>query len=157
MTRFEIFCTSRPQDLSRRCMQGASRPLSLGTFGISGCLPLALAGRSPFTARRRIKSSTKCCMAKPGSHKAERLGMRVVLQDERYSSQTCPACNKRNKPQGRGYRCGCGFRFHRDGVGAVNLRRTYLGLGPVVGVMASPIGLRFQPHALSPTAARSAL
>jgi putative transposase len=89
--------------------------------------------------------------------KAERLGMRVVLQDERYSSQTCPACNKRNKPQGRGHRCGCGFRFHRDGVGAINLRRTYLGLGPVVGVMASPIGLRFQSHALSPTAARSAL
>jgi putative transposase len=91
------------------------------------------------------------------TYKAERLGMRVVLQDERYSSQTCPACNKRNKPQGPGHRCGCGFRFHRDGVGAVNLRRTYLGLGPVVGVMASPIGLRFQPHALSPTAARSAL
>jgi len=91
------------------------------------------------------------------TYKAERLGMRVVLQDERYSSQTCPACNKRNKPKGRGYRCGCGFRFHRDGVGAINLRRTYLGLGPVVGVMASPIGLRFQPHALSPTAARSAL
>jgi putative transposase len=91
------------------------------------------------------------------TYKAERLGMRGVLQDERYSSQTCPACNKRNKPQGRGHRCGCGFRFHRDGVGAINLRRTYLGLGPVVGVMASPIGLRFQPHALSPTAARSAL
>jgi putative transposase len=91
------------------------------------------------------------------TYKAERLGMRVVLQDERYSSQTCPACNKRNKPKGRGHRCGCGFRFHRDGVGAINLRRTYLGLGPVVGVMASPIGLRFQPHALSPTAARSAL
>jgi putative transposase len=89
------------------------------------------------------------------TYKAERLGMRVVLQDERYSSQTCPACNKRNKPKGRGHRCGCGFRFHRDGVGAVNLRRTYLGLGPVVGVMASPIGLRFQPHALCSSAGRS--
>jgi putative transposase len=89
------------------------------------------------------------------TYKAERLGMRVVLQDERYSSQTCPACNKRNKPQGRGHRCGYGFRFHRDGVGAINLRRTYLGLGPVVGVMASPIGLRFQPHALCSSAGRS--
>jgi putative transposase len=89
------------------------------------------------------------------TYKAERLGMRVVLQDERYSSQTCPACNKRNKPKGRGHRCGCGFRFHRDGVGAINLRRTYLGSGPVVGVMASPIGLRFQPHALCSSAGRS--
>ncbi|WP_414410972.1 zinc ribbon domain-containing protein [Synechococcus sp. W65.1] len=89
--------------------------------------------------------------------------MKVVLLDERYSSQTCPACNQRNKPfasagrspQGRVYRCTCGFRFHRDGAGAVNLRRTYLGLGPVVGVMASPIGLRFQPHALCSSAGRS--
>jgi putative transposase len=97
------------------------------------------------------------------TYKAERLGMKVVLLDERYSSQTCPACNKRNKPfvsagrspQGRVYRCGCGFEFHRDGVGALNLRRTYLGSGLVVGVMASPTGLRFQPHALCSSAGRS--
>jgi putative transposase len=53
------------------------------------------------------------------------------------------------------YRCGCGFEFHRDGVGALNLRRTYLGSGLVVGVMASPTGLRFQPHALCSSAGRS--
>jgi putative transposase len=86
------------------------------------------------------------------TYKAERMGMKVVLQDERYSSQTCPACGKRNKPKGRVYWCRCGFHSHRDAVGAYNLRRTYLGLGPVVGVMASPIGLRFKPHALCSSA-----
>jgi len=89
------------------------------------------------------------------TYKAERLGMRVVLQDERYSSQECPVCGQRNKPKGRVYRCGCGFEFHRDGVGAINIRRKYLGSGPVVGAMASPIGLRFQPHALCSSVGRS--
>lgn len=83
------------------------------------------------------------------TYKAERLGMQVVLQEERYTSQKCPHCNRLNKPSGREYHCrACGFRFHRDGVGSVNLRRKYLGQFdvPVVGVMASPIGLRYRPH-----------
>ena len=36
--------------------------------------------------------------------------------------------------------------FHRDGVGSINIRRKYLGLGPVVGAMASPTGVRWHPH-----------
>ncbi len=79
------------------------------------------------------------------SYKSEALGMTVELQDESYTSQTCPACGGRHKPNGREYRCRCGFRHHRDAVGAWNIRARYLeGLGsPVVGVMASPIGLRY--------------
>jgi len=41
----------------------------------------------------------------------------------------------------------CGFSWHRDGVGAINIRQKYLGCGPVVGAMAPPIGMRFRPHA----------
>ncbi len=81
------------------------------------------------------------------TYKAERLGIRVELQDEAYTSQECPRCGCRHKPKGRVYICPtCGFRFHRDGVGAVNIRRKYLGLGPVVGAMASPTGVRWHPH-----------
>lgn len=82
------------------------------------------------------------------TYKSERLGMNVELQDERYTSQTCPACGKRHKPKGRLYKCSCGFRFHRDGVGSVNIRKKYLGVMelPVVGVMASPIGVRYSAH-----------
>ncbi|MGL5075101.1 MAG: RNA-guided endonuclease InsQ/TnpB family protein [Waterburya sp.] len=82
------------------------------------------------------------------TYKAEKLGMKVVLQDERYTTQTCPQCSKRHKPKNRLYKCSCGFQFHRDGVGAINIRKKYLGLMevPVVGVMAAPIGLRFRPH-----------
>ena len=79
------------------------------------------------------------------SYKAERLGMSIALQDEAYTSQTCPQCGSRHKPIGRLYRCGCGFRYHRDGVGAYNIRAKYLGNfgSAVVGAMASPIGVRY--------------
>lgn len=81
-------------------------------------------------------------------YKAQKLGMKTVLQDEAYSSQTCPACGKRHKPKGRTYKCSCGFEFDRDGVGSYNIRAKYLGNfgSPVVGLMASPVGVRFVPH-----------
>lgn len=79
------------------------------------------------------------------SYKAEQNGMDIVLQDEAYTSQTCPACGNLHKLGGRQYRCKCGFEYHRDGVGAYNIRAKYLGnLGsPVVGPMACPIGVRY--------------
>jgi len=83
------------------------------------------------------------------SYKAQRLGMAVELQDEAYTSQECPACGmlKKSKPRGRRYTCKCGFRYHRDGVGGFNIRKKYLGSGPVVGDMAPPTGMRYAPHA----------
>jgi putative transposase len=84
------------------------------------------------------------------TYKAEREGMEVVLQEESYTSRTCPKCVQvRSKVRGRVFRCTnkrCRFVWHRDGVGAVNIWRKYLGSGPVVGVMAPPTGMRFRPH-----------
>ena len=84
------------------------------------------------------------------TYKAERLGMEVALQEESYTSRTCPKCGQvRSKVRGRVFRCPnkrCRFVWHRDGVGAVNIWRKYLGSGPVVGVMAPPTGLRFRPQ-----------
>ena len=83
------------------------------------------------------------------TYKAQRLGMQVVVVGERYTTQTCPACGHRYKPSGRLYRCRnalCSFVFHRDGVGAINIRRTYTGSGLVVGAMASPTGVRYHAH-----------
>lgn len=80
------------------------------------------------------------------SYKWERLGGEAALQNEAYTSQDCPVCGERNKAKGRVYRCSCGFSFHRDGVGAINIRKRYLGFGPVVGEMAPPIGIRYNPH-----------
>lgn len=79
------------------------------------------------------------------AYKAEMLGMEVELQEEAHTSQTCPGCGKRHKPKGREYRCKCGFKYHRDGVGAWNIRAKYLGNfgSAVVGAMASPTGVRY--------------
>ncbi len=86
------------------------------------------------------------------TYKAERLGMEVLLQEEACTSRTCPKClHVRSKVQGRVFRCTnkqCRFVYRRDGVGAINIRRKYLGqTNPVVGVMAPPTGLRFRPQA----------
>ncbi len=81
------------------------------------------------------------------SHKWERIGGKVVLQEERGTSSTCPACGKRQNPNGRSFKCGCGFHAHRDAVGAINIRNKYQDCGPVVGDMAPPTrGVRFHPH-----------
>lgn len=79
------------------------------------------------------------------SYKAEAVGMDTVLQEESYTSQACPACGELHKPTGREYRCKCGFRYHRDGVGSWNIRAKYLGNfgSAVVGAMASPTGVRY--------------
>jgi IS605 OrfB family transposase len=55
--------------------------------------------------------------------KAELAGIVVRLVDERRSSSTCPACRQRvAKPHGRRFACPhCGFRGHRDLVGAANI------------------------------------
>jgi putative transposase len=54
-------------------------------------------------------------------YKLKTIGASLVLQDERYTSQTCPACGHRHKPAGRVYRCRCGFTAPRDIVGQANI------------------------------------
>jgi putative transposase len=79
-------------------------------------------------------------------YKWEQAGGLFALQDESYTSQECPKCRKRNKPVGRVYKCKCGFIYHRDGVGSINIRAKYLGEVPVIGDMAQPAGIRYNSH-----------
>jgi IS605 OrfB family transposase len=59
------------------------------------------------------------------TYKAERLGTRVEQVNPAYTSQTCPACFARNQAADRRYVCvACGWRGHRDVVGAINIART---------------------------------
>ena len=85
------------------------------------------------------------------TYKARALGIKVRVIDESYTSQTCPKCGNRKKPTNRNYTCTCGFKYHRDGVGAINIRKKYLGhFGvPVVAEMVSdrmtpPLGFRLE-------------
>lgn len=60
-------------------------------------------------------------------YKTAAAGFQTVLQDEAYTSQTCPGCGNRQKPKGRVYSCpACGYKGHRDAVGAMNILSKYL-------------------------------
>lgn len=81
------------------------------------------------------------------TYKAKVFGITVVQIDEAYTSQTCPSCGNRKKSANRNYTCPCGFKYHRDGVGAINIRAKYLGhFGvPVVADMDSRVSMKMTP------------
>lgn len=55
-------------------------------------------------------------------YKARLAGIEVKYVDPKYTSQTCPVCGVRHKTNSRTYLCpDCGYRTHRDRVGAVNI------------------------------------
>jgi putative transposase len=82
------------------------------------------------------------------TYKAQLCGMTVERASEAYTSQTCPSCEHRHKPNGRDFNCPqCSFEGHRDVVGARNiLNERYPGATQVAGEMASPTGVRYRPH-----------
>ncbi|MCS3748854.1 IS605 OrfB family transposase [Salinibacter ruber] len=82
------------------------------------------------------------------TYKAHLCGMTVERASEAYTSQTCPSCEHRHKPNGRDFNCPqCSFEAHRDVVGARNiLNERYPGATQVAGEMASPTGVRYRPH-----------
>ena len=82
------------------------------------------------------------------TYKAKAVGIQVDSQDEAYTSQTCPACGHRKKPNCRTYHCRqCDYQGHRDVVGASNILTKYQGwlFNPVVGAVVSPTGIRYHP------------
>ena len=85
------------------------------------------------------------------TYKAKRKGISVKMIDESYTSQTCPQCLNKKKPTTREYKCKCGFTYHRDGIGAINIRKKYLDCfgSPVVVSMATPVGIRLDVPMLS--------
>ncbi|MCY0879455.1 MAG: integrase core domain-containing protein [Firmicutes bacterium] len=86
----------------------AGRPLA--GQGRRSCLTVALTGPVPLN----------CSQKKFWRY--QDLGAKSV-------SKACPPCVQRHKPYEDVCHCpACGFRIHRNGVGAVNIRRKSLGL-----------------------------
>lgn len=54
-------------------------------------------------------------------YKAALAGIQVEYVDPKYTSQICPQCKAKNKVKDRNYTCECGFKSHRDRVGAINI------------------------------------
>lgn len=87
-------------------------------------------------------------------YKAKSVGIKIDFQEESYTSQTCPKCGKRHKPQNRNYKCSCGFKYHRDSVGAINILKKYT-VGDLnktdwlEGELTSPYGIRYKTNTIS--------
>ncbi|HEY5584802.1 MAG TPA: transposase, partial [Ruminiclostridium sp.] len=54
-------------------------------------------------------------------YKAKLAGVTVEYVDPKHTSQKCPVCNTLNKAKDRKYQCCCGFKTHRDILGAINI------------------------------------
>ena len=60
-------------------------------------------------------------LAKYVEYKAVLAGIKVEYGNPKHTSQKCPVCGERNKAIGRKYKCGCGYKTHRDRLGAINI------------------------------------
>lgn len=54
-------------------------------------------------------------------YKAQKAGIQVVYVNPAYTSQKCPVCGELRHADDRKYKCKCGYRSHRDIVGAINI------------------------------------
>ncbi len=54
-------------------------------------------------------------------YKAKLAGISVEYVNPAYTSQTCPVCGHVHHANDREYTCECGFRIHRDLLGAMNI------------------------------------
>lgn len=54
-------------------------------------------------------------------YKAKKEGIKVVLVNPYNTSRKCPSCSKLNIANNRKYQCTCGYKSHRDIVGALNI------------------------------------
>jgi IS605 OrfB family transposase len=54
-------------------------------------------------------------------YKAQLEGIDVEYVNPEYTSQICPVCGTKNHARDRKYNCKCGFKAHRDRVGAINI------------------------------------
>lgn len=60
--------------------------------------------------------------------KISRYGIKMIKVKEYYTSQKCPCCENLNKVKNREYKCNCGYKQHRDIVGAINILNDNSGI-----------------------------
>lgn len=103
-----------------------------GTLVVGDCINLSK------NSRKKKKGSSRSNQMNSGNplsqllkyaeYKGKVRGVKLIKQEESYTSQTCPKCGHRHKPSGRIYQCKnpeCDFVGIRDIVGAANIKNKY--------------------------------
>ena len=72
---------------------------------------------------RSLNSWSFYRLAKFIEYKAALAGIHLVYVNPYKTSQRCPTCGREHKAKDRRYECECGFRVHRDIVGAINIAK----------------------------------
>lgn len=67
-------------------------------------------------------------------YKLKNININLIEISEEFTSQTCPFCGNKHKPKGRNYVCKCGYKNHRDIVGAINILSKYLNNGKIKSI-----------------------
>jgi putative transposase len=131
--RFLAKQARRTRDLEHKASRAAitwTSERGVGTLAIGDVRSVADGKRMRQTEQQKIGLWSHGRMRSYLTYKAVAAGITVApLVDEHHTTQTCPGCGQRTKPKGRTYSCRhCGFRCHRDAVGAANiLFATYTG------------------------------
>lgn len=92
-----------------------------------------LEGIQRYTRKRRNKKTNQKLSQLPFGklysmleYKLKEKGIKLIKKSESYTTQTCPRCKRIKKPNGRNYKCKCGYIKHRDIHGASNFLSKYL-------------------------------
>lgn len=78
-------------------------------------------GRGNKTVRQKLSQWCYGLLMLELENKLTRYGIKLEKVKEYYTSKKCPVCKSLNKPTGRNYICGCGYKMHRDVNGAINI------------------------------------
>lgn len=124
---------------------------NIKTIAIGDCSGIHDKTNCGHTQNQGIQQSPEQILKNYITYKFESIKGTVETVPEHYTSQTCPACGNKYKPQNRTYRCtqdGCNFVYDRDGVGAINIfKKVSFGFSlDVVGGLTPPRGWKYHPQ-----------
>jgi putative transposase len=145
-SRFLAQQKRRVRDIEHKVSRAAvdcAREQKVGTLALGDVRDVADGKRLNTKSQQKVSNWSHGKLRQYVTYKAEAAGIRVELVDEKYTTQTCPNCRERYKPQGRLYRCPvCGFASHREAVGAANiLSRHRHG---ILGKVKPPVEIKYR-------------
>lgn len=135
-----------------RTIVNHAKKSKIGTIAIGDCSTIHTNTSCGKKNNQQIQQNPEQRLKKYIEYKFNNIGGIVETVPENYTSQTCPSCCNRYKPQNRVYKCSkCGFKDDRDVVGAKNIYKVSFGVDiksklDVIGFLTKPIGWKYKTN-----------